>query len=262
MKKLTAILLTIVTLFVCVVGLAGCVRAMDLLKTYGDFQYYVEKSGNVMIYDFSDEGKEKEIIVVPKEIDGHKVGCYGEVGHGMFSIPIQSDKLKRIYFPDSSIGMNEDYAFRKCENLQCIFFVGTVENGEYIKLLNKLGWNLVSPLDKDCNVYVYYEIYELFKELDYDLRNTRPANVTYYYNHDGAPNDGYYWLDNYDYGEKIAYPPENPTCEGYDFDGWYTESECVSKWDFETSTLPAAVYDENGEEIYQETRLFARWIKE
>lgn len=28
-------------------------------------------------------------------------------------------------------------------------------------------------------------------------------------------------------------PPPNPTKEGYIFDGWYKEPECVNEWNFE-----------------------------
>ena len=34
-----------------------------------------------------------------------------------------------------------------------------------------------------------------------------------------------------------------------------------SKWDFETDALPQAQVDDQGQEIYQETKLYAKWIK-
>ena len=45
------------------------------------------------------------------------------------------------------------------------------------------------------------------------------------------------------------------------FDGWYKEAECINVWNFETDTLPDAQYDEEGEEIYQETKLYAKWMQ-
>ncbi|MBO7377330.1 MAG: InlB B-repeat-containing protein, partial [Clostridia bacterium] len=109
------------------------------------------------------------------------------------------------------------------------------------------------------NVYLNSEIYEFQKSRDRNY--TLPGNVTYYYNYDGSPNDGYYWLDNYNYGEKIQYPPENPAREGFMFYGWYKEAECINKWEFETDALPDSLPDGNGGEVYQETNLFAKWIK-
>ena len=63
------------------------------------------------------------------------------------------------------------------------------------------------------------------------------------------------------YGEKIEYIPEQPLRDGYTFDGWYKESECVNIWDFETDALPESQVDDKGQEIYQETKLYAKWIK-
>ena len=92
-------------------------------------------------------------------------------------------------------------------------------------------------------------------------RNCWPSNCNYFYNYDGAENDGYYWSDNYDYGEKITYVPQNPEREGYIFGGWFQEPECVNIWNFETDTLPEAEYDDAEEAIYRETRLYAKWNK-
>lgn len=85
--------------------------------------------------------------------------------------------------------------------------------------------------------------------------------MSYYYNYEQAPNDGYYWIDNYNYGEKIEYIPPIPERDEYAFDGWYKESDCINKWDFETDALPQAQIDDQGQEIYQETKLYAKWIK-
>ena len=89
-----------------------------------------------------------------------------------------------------------------------------------------------------------------------------PANVSYYLNYEVENHDGYYWIDDYDYGTKITYIPEDPTREGYIFDGWYKEEACLNVWNFEMDTLPEAILDEEGEPVYQETKLFAKWIQE
>ena len=80
------------------------------------------------------------------------------------------------------------------------------------------------------------------------------------YNYETAENEGYYWVDNFDYGTRIEYIPENPEREGYTFDGWYKEPEFVTRWDFERDTLPIQQLNADGEEVYQETRLYAKWI--
>ena len=63
------------------------------------------------------------------------------------------------------------------------------------------------------------------------------------------------------YGEKIENTPYEPMREGYTFGGWYKEAECINVWNFEQDTLPETLYNENNEEVYQETKLYAKWIK-
>ncbi len=117
-----------------------------------------------------------------------------------------------------------------------------------------------TKLQERIDRYDYY----FTKDNDYIpkgyLRNHK-ANVTYFYNYENAKNDGYYWIDNYAYGEKIEYIPENPTRDGYTFAGWYKESECINKWNFEVDTLPEEQFNEEEITIYQETKLYAKWIE-
>jgi len=55
-----------------------------------------------------------------------------------------------------------------------------------------------------------------------------------------------YTVTSADGGEKIS-APDDPTCTGYTFGGWYKESACTNKWDFNTDTITANVY------------LYAKW---
>ena len=90
------------------------------------------------------------------------------------------------------------------------------------------------------------------------------ANVSYYYNYENAPFDGFYWLDDYgDFNDEIIkYPPANPVREGYEFAGWYKEPECLNKWNFETDLVPKKIYDPYLENfVYAETALYAKWNK-
>ncbi len=90
------------------------------------------------------------------------------------------------------------------------------------------------------------------------------ANVSYFYNYETEENNGYYWIDDWDYGGKIEFTPPEPEREGYTFGGWYKEPECINKWDFETDVLPEerTEINEEGEEevVYQETKLYAKWV--
>ncbi len=87
------------------------------------------------------------------------------------------------------------------------------------------------------------------------------ANTAYMFNYTDAPNDGYFFIQDFEYGKTIEDTPYIPLREGYIFGGWYKEAACINKWDFEKDTLPQTLYNENGEEVYQETKLYAKWIE-
>ena len=67
------------------------------------------------------------------------------------------------------------------------------------------------------------------------------ANISYCFNYAGEPNAGYFFVDNYEYGDKIENPPYEPVREGYTFDGWYKEAECNNKWNFDEDRLPQEI---------------------
>ncbi len=87
------------------------------------------------------------------------------------------------------------------------------------------------------------------------------ANTAYMFNYGDCPNDGYFFIDDFEYGEMIENTPYTPLRSGYMFDGWYKEPACINAWNFEMDTLPQAQYNEEEQEIYQETKLYAKWIK-
>ncbi len=41
----------------------------------------------------------------------------------------------------------------------------------------------------------------------------------------------------YKLGSKVAVPSKDPVLEGYDFEGWYTDSAYTTKWDFNTNVI-------------------------
>ena len=88
------------------------------------------------------------------------------------------------------------------------------------------------------------------------------ANTSYLFNYEGSPNEGYFFINDFQYGGKIEDTPYEPMREGYTFDGWYREPECRTEWDFEKDTLPEAEYDEDGSPEFTETKLYAKWLKE
>ena len=86
----------------------------------------------------------------------------------------------------------------------------------------------------------------------------KPANVAFIFNYPDAPNYDYFLIDLIETTGKIQKPPYDPEREGYRFAGWYKDAECTVPWDFYTD-LVEIKYDDNGERIYEEIRLYAKW---
>lgn len=259
MKKNACIILV---LFLIMTTFIGCWK--DNKKESGDFIYdiiyYNEKDVPVVkekgirscvrILALSEVGKEKEIIVFPEYIERIKVE---ELGN---TIPwvgtqgiIKSSKLKKIFFP-YGISISND-AIQNSENLYGVFMLRHDSPEYYIAT----GLSIF--------VTSYYhtnnDITNIYRSDGYS--NYYFSNVSYFYNYEQSPNDGYYWIDNYNYGGKITYIPEQPSRDGYTFDGWYKEDECINRWNFETDILPSEQLDSDGNVVYQETKLYAKWVK-
>ena len=254
MKK-KYILLLLMSIF-----LVGCDEhdlKTNFLKS-SDFEYtrvYVKSDGTfsestseppknyvgvfVSITGFTDSGKNKEIIILPKKIEGlsvKQIGCRNHIFTRNYFI--SSDNLKRLYIPFHVEII--DRTLIRCKNLQTVCMLSRDrEPQESTKVYT--------------TSYYYHHDTEKHNTINY-------ANVSFMYNYDTYIDDGYYWIDNYDYGSLITYMPYDPVRPGYTFGGWYKEKECLNKWDFTLDTLPEEILDVDGNVLYQETILYAKWI--
>ena len=234
---------------------------------YGDFLYRIiyldedgkevtkknETTGFVRICGLSDEGKQKSVLVVPEYIDGIHVDQIGiSKGFLLGKYGWDSDCLIKVFIPFNVIISN--VTFDHCTKLEKII--------KKTNITNKHDWLSIRFVNKYYLPGIDYNPNKnptkTYKDYDVDLYNF--GNISYMYNYESATNDGYYWIDDYDYGSKIEFIPPVPERDGFAFGGWYKEAECVNEWDFNSNILPDAKYTGNGEEIYQETKLYAKWI--
>lgn len=230
-------------------------------RVVGDFvvRFYVDDD-YCEIKGTSEQGNNKRFLVIPEKIDGVRVEALGVYGPflirpgKLYRAEIESDKIEKVYFEAAIKMSSEAFDTHYCPNIQKVMYPGFEEN-PYC-------------LDRDMYaVYYFRSIYEEFIDPDaipLAKTPTYPANVSYYYNYANAENDGYYWMDDCEYGSEIEFIPKDPVRTGYTFGGWYKEPECINKWDFNTDTLPNEITEINdkGQEtvVYQETILYAKWI--
>ena len=276
-------------MFLFMLGLSGCGDPLKIYDYYieGDFVFAYSKdeieTQRLSLYGLSEEGKNKEYLILPEEHKGRKIDGFGVVlstfyGGTYYRDDFDSSTLKKIFVNFKFADVYNRYVgidYLKERNKYSFIFWNYVSTGflygissiikEYI-----FGNNLINNEEMKEILDVYY--FSSSSRLYYI------ANVSYIYNYEASPNDGYYWVDNYD-SSLIQYIPPEPTREGYVFDGWYKEAECINKWDFNSDKTSASyVYykepDESSTEEYKEfyeeyinthtyveTKLYAKWIK-
>ena len=199
----------------------------------------------IAITDLSEQGKQKRVLIIPEEVNGLKVRSVWDPTRWS-GVRWENDQLEKVYLPcDISVDIE---TFKSCINLKVfILYFEQIEDTSFHYIYEDIH-----------KIYVYQKVYsEFFK----GSTKIKAANVSYYYNDGRIENYGCYWLDDVPYGSLLdVLPPENPISEGKTFAGWYKEPECINAWNFETDTTPEEKVDEEGNIIYQETALYAKWV--
>ena len=211
-----------------------------------------KKDSPIWLVSLTDKGAKERFLFIPSEIDGHNVMGFknGRILSGNFNW--KSSVCEKIYIQKN---IATHYAgFNYVMNLKKVFVID-------------IGIPNEKTLKYSYNYYVSKINYDAVKESEYKIKEKLlPANISYNYNYEDSENYGVYFIDDCDYGSKIEYIPANPTREGYIFDGWYKEPECINKWNYESDTLPEEikeVNENNEEEVkFQETKLYAKWNKQ
>lgn len=250
-KKLLVIFLCGFTLLL---ALSGCFTIHDKFCAE---QFYCEviDENSIAIGDVSNSFS-ADYVFVPHEINGYtvkKLGFTSGLGFGgngyLTSYSPDNYELKRYYCPNTVEVIGERYMYM-AQNLK-VFYCGKVVN---------LGELNASAQMDSIEYYVPNEMYSEFYEAIYEsCKNVLyKANVVYLLNYE--TNNEYYYVDYYEYSSLIEYVPPIPTREGYEFNGWYKEVECINKWIFEEDKMPETEFDNDGELVFVETQLYAKWI--
>jgi hypothetical protein len=165
--------------------------------------------GYAVVFELTESGKEQEILAVPDYVEGLPVKQVGW-DEGYVQIGIRSDKLKKIYIPHTV-----EYVTR------------AVVGGEEETVFIPYGLDYYAYSQKKI---VSEEFSNLLIQANCFTENHKAANLTYYYNYEGSPNNNYYWID-YITGSNLYLNPASPIRENHEFAGWYLESECMTEWD-------------------------------
>ena len=255
-KRIAVITLMAIMLIISVSIASGCMNHLEDEVIIGDFVCQVMSDNTVHLKNLSEEGKKKKYIVVPQELNGMRVDMLG-YRNAIFSQGVshwESENLEKVYIDNEYIFFHNSL-FESCPNIK-----------KYI-LVRKHYKNDAKFLKLGITTYMtptyYIEEWGGDENLEYFSNGElkwRGANITYYYNYEESPNDGYYWIDDVEDRELIDYIPEDPKRDGYIFKGWFKDEECINEWDFETDKVEK--FEEGKFIEFKENKLFAKWAKE
>lgn len=208
----------------------------------------------------TEQGKEKDILYFPAYFKDKLVTSMGyfergAIGFGSgtsYWITPGDITAMKVYFPYSI----DDYfttanLFEKDEITDRQIYFATNDK-RYLK-------NALISISAG-----YYVTPSSFEYIINNLKNygdINKANTSYLFNYENAPNDGYFFINNFTAGGLIENTPYAPKRDGYSFGGWYKEAECKNLWYFEKDLLPEQLSNDDGEETYQETKLYAKWYE-
>lgn len=243
MKKLY---ITLLTLF-AISFLVSC--DLDDVGLNGENFFYEKINEESIAVGNVIEVPQNGAVFIPYKIDGYNVSKLGFDsglgfgGNGYLSQNSDEMMFTRCYIPNSVNDVMGGYF--KFVNHTKIFYSGKAFDLECFNNLREENKLYVLPTEyaSFCEIYEQKWHESIYK-----------ANVIYNLNNDSFQ-DKVYYLDYYDNNELITYIPPIPTSDNFNFDGWYTDSECVNKWDFLNNKI---FLQDNDDTMI----LYAKWINE
>ncbi|MCM1532823.1 MAG: InlB B-repeat-containing protein [Ruminococcus flavefaciens] len=224
MKKLIA---SAMLFAVFVTAFTGCMRSGMTseefwnVKESGDFLYYI-RNHNAWIVGFSEQGKEKKLIIVPNKLEGYPA-IIPSIQLFAYTPKFESENLKLVYAYDSYpfYFLRRNDSMPNLEKVTAIYYDQYIGgDGAWKKWIGESEY-YIGDDDRSWGS-------EIYKNNACFLLNT----LSHEDSTDGWHSD-LYWADHYEKGQIIDFIPPVPEREGYVFAGWYEDSGCTKIYTFE-----------------------------
>ena len=248
MKKiLCIILLALLCFFSTGCLLVKYIRNRDQFNRVasGDFVYSTISSdeGHCRIIGLSEEGSKKEVLVFPAILDGYIVDGLGAQFWLKDSGEIVITNAKKLYFPTNYYVSHSWLDFQTNYDKEEIS--AYIAGRRSFNDAHRIYEHLYGDCEKIFTSGKFYDLYNTKYHLEL-------ANVVYYVDEE------IFFVDDCD-GKIVNVIPPIPYKEGYEFMGWYKDKDCTIKWDFRNDIIDKKEYDEEGNYIYKETKIYSKW---
>lgn len=289
-KKIISYIIASVLFFACGFNLVGC---KDEMKTSTDGTFKFFRLGDNQFYSGNKKdtyaivgacSELSETLYIPAYHNGKEISkiYYAHTeGLGLHGYGLNMVGVKAAYIPYSCNFDEGPYLDEPYERANTTFIACSITEDD-VNVITSITDNYLRYLSENDTVYFTNAVYENIRILaettqnfafniveasdciyvEYSRKILKPANTAFMFNYEDCPNGGYFFINNFVSGTTIKNTPYEPIRDGYTFGGWYKESACINAWDFTTDALPQMQYNEKEQEIYQETKLYAKWIKE
>lgn len=217
----------------------------------GDFIYttWFCDDGYCKIIGLTSEGKEKDTLVFPSMIDGLKVLTIGAKDGMISSEQITITKAKNIYFPAGYI-QPQSIKYDYNDNIDDInIYIGESYG---VSWTSAYYGDAIENSQINFNIFVSDNYYTQYPTIsDKNNINEKRGNICYYLDEETT-----YFVDYVNEGKVNVIPPA-PYKDGYEFEGWYKDLDCLIPFDFDIDIVVSNLNSE--EDHFNEIKIYAKW---
>ena len=263
MKKLFTFL--VISVLVLLLMLSACSNNFKYIAD-GNFKYhYIADKDSYAVIGTTELGKTQDVLYFPAYYNDKlvtnmgyaiKEGYMGVSHH--YWIGANNITAKKVYFPYT---VEDKYytnvIFSDVSDSE-IYFVNCNESYLESAVLMAGGHGIKYYVTPSAYEYIVDNIKINGMQTNGDINI---ANTLYLFNYENAPNDGYFFINNFHSEALIEPAPYQPQRFGYTFGGWYKEAECISEWGFTSNALSEADTNSDNNPSFEQIKLYAKWIE-
>lgn len=213
----------------------------------GDFIYteWSMPDGEIAIIGLSDEGELKDTLIFPVMLDGLKVTQIGSYFGLKDSGLLEIDNARNIYFTYNTPYVKTGIEYANGSNTVTI----NVYLGDDNPSFDLFTWE--QQLNNSC-IFMTQSLITDLESRGFGRENYIAANIEYY-----IDKDTLYFIDNAE-GSLVNVVPPTPYKDGYEFVGWFKDTDFSYPFVFDDEVIPTKQFDDESK-LINITKIYAKW---